>query len=108
MRDSADGAITTRTARARHVLITEPAPGMSPAWYPGPARAPMPRAGAAPIVGDVRHPPGTISRKEGATIMFLLAHSRHLTGPLAVLLTVAMIALSVSMRRARSSRGRRG
>jgi hypothetical protein len=42
--------------------------------------------------------------------MFLLAHSLHLTGPLAVLLTIAMIALRVSMRRARgrcSGRGRR-
>jgi hypothetical protein len=57
-------------------------------------------------VGDVGHPPGTI-REEGATIMFLLAHSLHLTGPLAVLFSVAMIALRVSMSRARGSRGRR-
>jgi hypothetical protein len=67
----------------------------------------MPCAAAAAIVGDVRHPPGTISRQEGATIMFLLAHSLHLTGALAVLVTVAMIALRVSLRRARGSRGRR-
>jgi hypothetical protein len=58
-------------------------------------------------VGDVRHPPGTIW-EEGAIIMFLLAHSLHLTGPLAVLLSVAMIALRVFTRRARGSHGRRG
>jgi hypothetical protein len=40
--------------------------------------------------------------------MFLLAHSLHLTGPLAVLLSIAMIALRVFMRSARGSRGRRG
>jgi hypothetical protein len=57
-------------------------------------------------VGNTRHPPGTIW-EEGAAIMFLLAHSLHLTGPLAVLLTIAMIALRVSMRRARGNRGRR-
>jgi hypothetical protein len=39
--------------------------------------------------------------------MFLLAHSLHLSGSLAVLLTIAMIALRVSMRRTRGSRGRR-
>ena len=38
--------------------------------------------------------------------MFLLAHSLHLTGPLAVLLPLAMIAIRVLMRRARG--GRRG
>ena len=66
------------------------------------------RGGAAAIVGDVRHPPGTI-QEEGATIMFLLAHSLHLSGPLAVLLSVAMIALRVSMRRrSHASRGHRG
>jgi hypothetical protein len=57
------------------------------------------------MVGDVRQTPGTIL-EEGAAIMFLLAHSLHLTGPLAVLLTIAMIALRVSMRRARGSRSR--
>jgi hypothetical protein len=40
--------------------------------------------------------------------MFLLAHSLHLSGPVAILLTVAMIALRLSMRRARGGRGRRG
>lgn len=39
--------------------------------------------------------------------MFLLAHSLHLTGPLGVLLTIVMIALRVSIRRARGSRGHR-
>jgi hypothetical protein len=41
--------------------------------------------------------------------MFLLAHSLHLTGPVAILLTVAMIALRMAMRRSRRSRirGRR-
>jgi hypothetical protein len=39
--------------------------------------------------------------------MFLLAHSLHLTGPLAVLLSCAMIALRVFVRRARGSHGRR-
>ena len=37
--------------------------------------------------------------------MFLLAHSLHLSGPLVVLLSIAMIALRVFMRSARSSRG---
>jgi hypothetical protein len=59
------------------------------------------------IVGDVRHPPGTIS-EEGAAIMVLLAHSLHLSGPIAVMFSVAMIALRVYMRRARGSHGRRG
>jgi hypothetical protein len=36
--------------------------------------------------------------------MFLLAHSLHLTGPLAVMFSVAMIGLRVFMRRGRSSR----
>jgi hypothetical protein len=40
--------------------------------------------------------------------MFLLAHSLHLTGPLAVLLSIAMIALRVFIRRGRGSRSRRG
>jgi hypothetical protein len=39
--------------------------------------------------------------------MFLLAHSLHLSGSLAVLLSVAMIALRVFTRRTRGSRGRR-
>jgi NhaP-type Na+/H+ or K+/H+ antiporter len=39
--------------------------------------------------------------------MFLLAHSLHLSGPLAVLLSIAMIALRVFMRSSRGSRGRR-
>ena len=39
--------------------------------------------------------------------MFLLAHSLHLTGPLAVLLPVAMIGLRVFMRRVRGSHGHR-
>jgi hypothetical protein len=38
--------------------------------------------------------------------MFMLAHSLHLSGPFAVLLTVAMIALRVFIRRARGSRSR--
>jgi hypothetical protein len=48
------------------------------------------------------------SQKEGAAIMFLLAHSLHLTGPLAVMFSVAMIGLRVFMRRGRSSRGGHG
>lgn len=41
--------------------------------------------------------------------MFLLAHSLDLTGPFAVLLPIAMIALRVSMRRgSRTSRSHRG
>jgi NhaP-type Na+/H+ or K+/H+ antiporter len=39
--------------------------------------------------------------------MFLLAHSLHLSGPLAVAVTIAMIALRVAIRRARGSRGQR-
>jgi hypothetical protein len=39
--------------------------------------------------------------------MFLLAHSLHLSGPVAVLLTIAMIALRVFTRRARGGRGQR-
>jgi NhaP-type Na+/H+ or K+/H+ antiporter len=39
--------------------------------------------------------------------MFLLAHSLHLSGPLAVVFSVAMIALRVFIRRARGSRGQR-
>ena len=38
--------------------------------------------------------------------MFLLAHSLHLSGTLAVLLTVAMIALRVFMRRTHGNRCR--
>ena len=34
--------------------------------------------------------------------MFLLAHSLHLTGPLAVMFSVAMIGLRVFIRRGRS------
>jgi hypothetical protein len=40
--------------------------------------------------------------------MFLLAHSLHLSGTAAVLLTIAMIALRVSMRHTRSNRRHRG
>ena len=39
--------------------------------------------------------------------MFLLAHTLHLTGPLAVLFSIAMIALRVSLRRVRGGHGRR-
>ena len=49
------------------------------------------------------NPPGKIL-EEGAATMFLLAHSLHLSGPLAVLLTIAMIALRVTMRRSRGTR----
>jgi hypothetical protein len=40
--------------------------------------------------------------------MFLLAHSLHLSGPVAIALTIAMIALRVFMRRTRGGRGGRG
>jgi hypothetical protein len=55
-------------------------------------------------VGDVRQPPGKIS-EEGAAIMFLLAHSLHLTGPLAVMFSVAMIGLRVFIRRGHGNSG---
>ena len=86
-------------------LTIRSALGMTPVWYRGSTRAPMPGGRAMAIVGGVRHPPGMVL-EEGAPIMFLLAHSLHLSGPLAVLLTVAMIALRVFMRRTRGSRGR--
>jgi hypothetical protein len=39
--------------------------------------------------------------------MILLVHSLHLSGPLAVVFSVAMIALRVFLRRAHGSRSRR-
>ncbi|HSZ42468.1 MAG TPA: hypothetical protein VK817_21110 [Trebonia sp.] len=39
--------------------------------------------------------------------MFMLVQNLHLTGPLAVLLPIAMIGLRLFLRRSGSSRGRR-
>jgi hypothetical protein len=41
-------------------------------------------------------------------MFMLISHSLHLTGPLAVLVPVAMIALRLYLRRARGTRGTRG
>jgi hypothetical protein len=60
-------------------------------------------------VGDVRPTPGANrgpADAKGAIVMFLLVHNLHLTGPLAVLVPVAMIGLRLFLRRS-TGRGRR-
>lgn len=40
--------------------------------------------------------------------MFMITHALHITGPLAIILPVAMIALRLVLRRARGNRATRG